>query len=95
MTKVYFGCGIFDLTAEQENELTKIYETPLLQKLKLGQKFPRTALYSRRSALGVGLMKPRTAIAAQSIKQTPFVTSVYMLGTPSSPQPIPALVTPT
>ena len=59
---VYFGCGIFELTDNQENELKKIYEEPLLVKLGLSRNFLRRVLYSRKSALGIGIMEPSTII---------------------------------
>ena len=59
---VYFGCGIVKLIVVQEIELKRIYETPLLIKLGLGQKFPHKVLYSRKSALGVRIMIPKTII---------------------------------
>ena len=68
MTRVYFACGIVQLTPKQEEELEKIYEEPLLIKLQLGRKFPRAALYSRLKALGVGLMKPTTVLAAMAAR---------------------------
>ena len=37
-------------------------------KLQLGEKFPTAALYCRAKALGIGLMKPRTIIAAMEIR---------------------------
>ena len=53
---------------KQEKELRRIYEEPILIKLGLGRKFPRTALYSRKSVLGVGLMTPSTIIACLKLK---------------------------
>ena len=46
------------------------YESePLLYKLGLSRKFPRTALYLRRSMLEVGLMLPSIIIAMLKLKQ--------------------------
>ena len=59
---VCFGCGIIELSEEQEIELKKIYEEPLLIKLGLSRRFPRAVLHSRKSALGIGIMTPRTII---------------------------------
>ena len=59
---VYFGCGIVDLSEKQEIALQQIYKEPLLVKLGLSRKFPRDVLYSRKSALGIGIMKPSTII---------------------------------
>ena len=66
--KVYFGCGIVHLTEQQESELKKIYEPVLLKKLRLSENFPRSVLYSRKTALGVGLLAPRTIIDALALK---------------------------
>ena len=59
---VYFGCGIVELTNKQEEELKIMYEEPLLTKLGLSRKFPRNVLHNRKSALGVGIMTPKTII---------------------------------
>ena len=45
----------------------RIYEPVILRKLGLGEKFPRLCLYSRRTALGLGLMKPSTIMAIQAL----------------------------
>jgi len=69
MTKsVFFGCGIVELNEQQEKELQRIYEEPLLVKLGLSRKFPRDVLYSRRSVLGIGIMKPSTIIVLLKAK---------------------------
>ena len=65
---VYFGCGIVQLHTKEENELKRIYEAILLSKLRFRKKFPRTALYSRKSALGIGLMTPSTIIDILKLK---------------------------
>ena len=75
---VYFGCGIVELNKQQENELGRIYEEPMLLKLGLSRKFPRTALYSRKSALGVGLILPSTLIAVLKLKL--YVGNIRKLG---------------
>jgi len=59
---VYFRSGIVELNNKQEIELRRIYEELLLIKLGLSRKFPRDILHSRKSALGVGIMKPTTII---------------------------------
>ena len=66
--KVYFGCEIVHLTEQQEQELKRIYEPVLLKKLGLSENFPRSVLYSRKTALGVGLLAPRTIIDALALK---------------------------
>ena len=68
MMPVFFGCGVIELNKKQEDELRRIYEQPMLIKLGLSRKYPRTALYSRKSALGIGLMKPNTIIAILKLK---------------------------
>ena len=65
---VYFGCGVIELNEKQEKELRRIYEEPMLMKLGLSKKYPRAALYSQKSALGVGLMLPSTIIATLKLK---------------------------
>ena len=66
--KVYFGCGIMHVSKQQEKELKKIYEPVLLKKLGLSENFPRSALCSRKTALGVGLLAPRTIIDVLTLK---------------------------
>jgi len=66
---VFFGCGVIELHIREEKELRRICEEPLLVKLGLSKKFPWAALYTRKSALGVGLMKPSTIIAMLKMKQ--------------------------
>ena len=65
---VYFGCGIVELSDKQEEELKRLYEEPLLVKLGLSRKFPRVVLYSRKSALGVGIMALNTILAMLKAK---------------------------
>ena len=43
-------------------------ETTILRKLGLSTKFPREVLYSRKSAMGIGLLKPSTIIAILAMK---------------------------
>ena len=66
--KVYFGCGVISITSQQERILKKIYEPIILKKLGLSENFPRAVLYSRKTALGVGLIAPRTIIDELSMK---------------------------
>ena len=65
---VYFGCGIVHLTKSQERMLLDICEKTILNKLGLSEKFPRDILYARKSALGIGLLKPTTIIAILATK---------------------------
>jgi len=52
----------------QEKELMKISEPILLKKMGLSINFPRKLLYARKSALGVGLIKPSTMILILSMR---------------------------
>ena len=65
---VYFRCGIMSLTPQQEKTLKKMCEPIILKKLGLSQNFSRAALHSRKSALGVGLLTPRTIADELSLK---------------------------
>ena len=67
-TQVYFGCGIVKLLPQQERILMKLSKRVLVKKIGLGENFPREVLYSRKSALGVGLLKPTTVLAILSMK---------------------------
>ena len=42
---VFFGCGVTNFTPLQEKELKQIYKLPIINKLRLGTKFPQYALY--------------------------------------------------
>ena len=66
--KAYFGCGVLSITLQQEEVLKKIYEPIILQKLGLSENFPRAVLHSRKTALGVELIAPRTIIDALALK---------------------------
>jgi len=66
--KVYFGYGVLSITHQQEGELKKIYESVVLRKLGLSENFSRVVLYSRKTALRVGLIAPRTIIDTLAMK---------------------------
>ena len=66
--KVYYGGGILTINKKQEAILRSIYESVLLHKMGLSKKFPRKVLYARKSALGVGLMAPRTIMNVLALK---------------------------
>jgi len=66
--KVYYGGGIFALNDRQEKILKNIYEAVILNKMGLSVKFPRKVLYARKTALGVGLMAPRTIMSVLALK---------------------------
>ena len=48
---IFFRCRVVEIIEKQEKELKRIYEVPLLNKLKLGEKFPRKVLYTCRIAM--------------------------------------------
>ena len=66
--KVYFRCGVMSILPQQEYVLKQIYEPVILQKLGLSENFLRAVLYSRKTALGVGLLAPRTIIDMLAMK---------------------------
>ena len=66
--KVYYGGGVFSITNRQETILKNIYETVILNKMGLSQKFLLKALYARKLALGVGLMSPSTILNILALK---------------------------
>ena len=66
--KVYFRCGIMKITPKQEEILIRISKPVILVKLGLSEKFLRIILYARKTALGIGIMKPSTIIAILVIK---------------------------
>ena len=45
-----------------------MHEPVTLRKMGLSKKFPRLVLYSRRIALGIGLMVPNTIISSLGLK---------------------------
>ena len=51
---------MLELMKKQEEKLKRMHKEPLLVKLDLSRKFLRDVLCSRKSALGVGTMKPST-----------------------------------
>ena len=48
--------------------MIRIYEPTILQKLGLSQKFSHKILYTRKSALGIGILKPSTIVDTLAIK---------------------------
>ena len=47
---------------KQCEELKNIFELPTVRKMGLGNNFPRKLLHVKKSALGVGLIEPKTVI---------------------------------
>ena len=68
LKSIFFECRIVNLNEKQEKELQRIHEEMISIKLRLGQKFPRHVLYTRRNAIGIGLIKPNTTITMLTIK---------------------------
>jgi len=68
ISSVYFGAEIISLNKKQCKELKKIYEEPILVKLKLSRKLPRELLYTQRVELGIGLISPKIAIAVATLR---------------------------
>jgi len=66
--KVYFSCRVMSISHQQECVLKQIYESIILRKLELSENFPRAVLYLRKTALGVGLLSPKTIIDALARK---------------------------
>ena len=62
VSKVCFGCEIFDTSERQEKKLKSTFEMPLVWKLNLGSKFPRKVFHSRVTEMGISMMEPRIAI---------------------------------
>ena len=60
---VFFGCRIIILVEKHKKQLIKIYESPIVKKLGLSEKFPHLLLYIRKSTLGIRIIKLRTIIA--------------------------------
>ena len=58
-----FGCGTIEL-----KDLRKLHEKTKAKKLRLGSKFLRAALCSRKNEVGIGLIKPKTEVATQVCK---------------------------
>jgi len=65
---IYFGCSIMKLINQQDAILMKIYKLMLLWKLRLSMKFPRIILYTRKTVIGIGIMKPSTVIDTLVLK---------------------------
>ena len=68
LKSAFFSCGIVNLSTKQEEKLQKKYEIVIAQKMKLGMTFLRAVLYSRRKVIGIGLIRPKMAIAIQACK---------------------------
>jgi hypothetical protein len=68
MKIVYFGYGIVEINERQEKYLQSLYETIILNKLMLSEKFPRRILYVRRNTIGIGFIRPKTVINALATK---------------------------
>ena len=65
---IYFRIGIMELSKNQKNTLVKIYESTLLSKLEYSKKFLQRVLYTRKSPLGIGIMRPETIVDTLALK---------------------------
>ena len=68
LMSVYFRSRIINLQEQEENELRRIREELLLRKMKLSVKFLRSILCESKEGLGLGIMKPRTMVAINTLK---------------------------
>ena len=68
LKKVFFGCRVIKLFKCQHKELRKFCETTIAKNLILGSNFPRAALSSRKNAVRIGWIKPKTAVETLSCK---------------------------
>ena len=68
LKKVFFGCGVMKISKQQYKGLRRLYEIPLAKKLQLGSNFPRSALCSRKSTVGIGLINPKTVAVMLACK---------------------------
>ena len=66
---MFFGTGIVEIIDKQNNELRKLYETLIARKLRLGAKFLRRILYTRRNTIEIRLVQPKTMIVMSILKQ--------------------------
>ena len=66
---MFFRCGIISITKNQEKELRRIYEAPILSKLQLSEKLPCHVLYMCKTIGGIGLLKLSTVIVMVKVKQ--------------------------
>ena len=66
---IFFGCGVVILSEMEEDEMKRIHENTTLNKLWLSVKFPREAIYMRKTALGLGLLEPNTVVSILILKQ--------------------------
>ena len=63
-----FYCGAICIDDKEEKELIKTHEEILLTKMGLSRACPRAALHTRKSVLGIGLMKPKILLDALKVK---------------------------
>ena len=68
MSKVYFGCGIMSIIDAQDMELRWTRERPLARKSGLGSNLSRKITHGRVTAIGVGIVAPKTAISTLTLK---------------------------
>ena len=59
---------MIEISHKQEEELKQLHEAPSLVKLELSKYFPRATMHSRKNALGLGLIKPKTVIVIKKLQ---------------------------
>ena len=74
--------GIAELNDQQEKELRRTYEEPLLVKLELSRKLSKSVLHNRTSVLRLGRMTPRTTI--DTLTETLHLENVRKQGVTSN-----------
>ena len=65
---MHFRYCIINLNMTKYNELRKAYKTAMVKKLNLGVTFLRKLLYTRQTAIGVGLLQLHTIVAIAILK---------------------------
>lgn len=65
---VFFGAGVIELSDSQCLELRWIYEGPVLQKMGLSEKFPRSLMYVDVRSMGLGFLTPTTIMHQLKLK---------------------------
>ena len=68
MKSVCFRIGIIELSEVQESIMMKTHKSTLINKLGCSKKFLRRILCARKSALGIGIMRPNTIADMLALK---------------------------
>ena len=68
LKSAFFGVVIVESNQKQLSEIKRIYKRSIIDKLKLGQNFPKSLLYVRELFLGVEFLEPETVLAIATLK---------------------------